>query len=419
MKRNYLKQIIIVLFIIIFIFSFVKYLRRGHIAKYKINNKYIFEIVETRTRNEKKEMDSYYLDIKVNDVSFSYQLFDDFNSKHKIVSNIYYFKDKEYTCIYPVLYENVNVDIKCLKDDIFYYYSNIKGTDEKLDQFASSLKEYDIKKYTNDDSKSTSLANIKIYLNNLASDYNIAITNLKGIYVISSASDNIKIFDKDIYNRPLSVMTSEYYVTADYNEKHQFRNFYLVNLISNKKYTVTADEYISFNSYIQGVVDNCVYIYDIDNEKQYKLSLNNRKISEVRNKQNKVTYYQNNEWTDISVTRANNTTLFTMNINSKDFADYDLVYKYGYELSGYYYLYKKLDNGLYALYRTPLQDIEKIEYLFEVNNIDTVIYLDDYVYFNIDNSIYYYSQKTGLRKIIDYNELKFNENILYGVAKVK
>lgn len=419
MKKNYSKQILIVLFIMVLILCFVKYLKRGHIERYRINNKYDFDIVETRTRNEKNEMDNYYLDIKVNGVKFAYQLFDNFKGKRKIVKNVYYFKDKEYTCIYPVLVDKTKIDIKCLSGELYYYYSSLKGKDQKLDEFANNLKEYNVDDFIDNNKKINNILSMKIRIDNLIDDHNIAITSLKGIYVLGNSSENIKIFEKDIYNRPLSIITDEYYVTADYNEKHQFRKFYVVDLTDNKEYTVEADGYISFNSYIQGVVDEIVYIYDIDNEKQYKLLLDDKKIKEVNNKLNKVTYYQNNDWIDISITKANNGALFEMYIDNKDFVNYDYVYKYGNTLSGYYYLFKKLDNNTYALYRTPVQDIERIEYLVNVNDVASVIYIDDYVYFNLDNSIYYYSQTSGIRKIIDYDELKFNENIKYGAIKVK
>lgn len=419
MKKNYSKQVLIVLFVVIIVLCFVKYLKRGHIARYRINNKYDFDIVETRTRNEKNEIDNYYLDIKVNGINFTYQLFDDYGGKHKIVKNVYYFKDKEYTCIYPVLVDKSKVDIKCLSNDLYYYYSSIRGKDQKLDEFANNLKEYNVDDFVDNDKKVNRILSMKIYINNIISNHNIAITSLKGIYVLGNINEDIKIFEKDIYNRPLSIITDEYYVTADYNEKHQFRKIYLVNLTNNKKYTIESDEYISFNSYIQGVVDNDVYIYDIENEKQYKLSLDSRKINVINNRQNKVIYYQNNEWIDISITKANNITLFKMNIVNNDFGDYDYIYKYGNNLSGYYYLYKKINTNSYALYRTPVQDIKKIEYIVNVNDINNVFYIDDYVYFNIDNSIYYYSQTAGIRKIIDYDELKFNDFIMYRAIKVK
>ena len=133
MKKNYLKNILILLFIIVIVICFIKYLRRGHIAKYKIKNDgYTFEVIETRTRNEKKEMDNYYLEISVNNSVFTYELFDEFDSKHKIINNIYYFRDKNYTCVYPVLYGNYNADIKCLNGSIYYYYHDFYFSSKTL-----------------------------------------------------------------------------------------------------------------------------------------------------------------------------------------------------------------------------------------------------------------------------------------------
>lgn len=418
MKRNYLKNILILVFIIIIVFCFVKYLRRGHIAKYKIKNDgYTFEIVETRTRNEKRETDNYYLEISVNNSIFTYQLFDDFDSKHKIVKNIYYFRDKNYTCVYPVLYGNYNVDIKCLNGSIYYYYHDLVGQDAKLDEFASSLKKYKLSSYQDNETKTKNESNMKIYTNNLVDDHNVALTTLNGIYSINDHKE-VEVFKNDIYNRPISIIANNYYLVADYSQKHQFREFTLINLDGLKKYTITADDYISLNSYIQGVVDGDVYLYDPDNEKQYKINLSKRKIEKLTNKNNKVRFYQDNEWTEISQVKANSVVYFPKNSKMDEFSDYNLVYKYGNKQSGYYYIYEKEDDH-YKVYRSPVQNIHAIEYVFDVKDIDSIIYLDDYVYFVDDNSIYYYNQATGIRKIIEYDELKFNDKIIYGVVKVK
>ena len=418
MKKNYLKNILILVFIIIIAFCFVKYLRRGHIAKYKIRNDgYTFEIVETRTRNEKKETDNYYLEISVNNSLFTYQLFDDFDSKHKIVKNIYYFRDKNYTCVYPVLYGNYNVDIKCLNGSIYYYYHDLVGQDAKLDEFASSLRKYKLSSYQDNETKTKTEANMKIYTNNLVNDHNVALTTLNGIYSINDHKE-VEVFKNDIYNRPISIITNNYYLVADYSQKHQFREFTLINLDGLKEYTITASDYISLNSYIQGVVDGDVYLYDPDNEEQYKINLSKHKIEKLVNKRGKVRFYQDNEWTYISQVKANSVVNFPKNSKMDEFNDYNLVYKYGNKQSGYYYLYEKEDDH-YKVYRSPVQNIHAIEYVFDVKDIDSIIYLDDYVYFVDDNSIYYYNQTTGIRKIIEYDELKFNDKIIYGVVKVK
>ena len=418
MKKNYLKNILILLFIIVIVICFIKYLRRGHIAKYKIKNDgYTFEVIETRTRNEKKEMDNYYLEISVNNSVFTYELFDEFDSKHKIINNIYYFRDKNYTCVYPVLYGNYNADIKCLNGSIYYYYHDLVGVDSKLDEFASSLKKYKLSSYSDIDSKVKNEANIRISTDNLVDNHNIAITTLKGIYSINDHKQ-IKIFENDIYSRPISIIADEYYLVADYTEKHQFRTFTLIDLSNLKKHEIKSSDYISMNSYIQGVVDGYVYLYDPDNEVQYEISLSRRKISKVNNKKNKVDFYQDGSWKEISTVKANNVAYFPKNITVEEFSDYDLVYKYGNKQSGFYYLYEKEDDH-YKVYRSPVQNMHAIEYIFDIKDVDSVVYLDDYVYFINDNSIYYYNQTTGVRKIIEYDELKFNDKLIYGVVKVK
>ena len=90
-----IKYLFAALFIILIISSFFKYLKKGHISKYKIEkNENTFKIKETYTRNEKNETDNYYIEITVDGKKFSYQIFDDFDREHKVVKDIHYYKEK-------------------------------------------------------------------------------------------------------------------------------------------------------------------------------------------------------------------------------------------------------------------------------------------------------------------------------------
>lgn len=416
MKYKVFKFLLVIAFAILIAFSFVKYLKRGHIVKYKIKGEEVFIIKENQTRNEKNELDNYYIEIEVNNNVFAYQLYDEFDSKHKIVEDVKYFKDENYACVYPIFYGNYQADIKCLKDSIYYSYTNLAGQDELLDEFANSLKKYNFNNYKDNSQKKIVKNNIKIYIDNVVLNHNISITSLKGIYILNKDIKNINIFTYDNYSRPLSVYANDYYITADYNEKHQFRNFYLIDLKNSKKTTIKSDKQISFNSYFQGVVDNQVYLYDIDNEKQYKINLQKKQIIEVENKNKKVRYYKDNNWSDISIVKANNHLYFSNYITLEKYKDYDYVYKYGNKLSGYYYLYKYANNH-YEIYRANIQNMDCIEYLFTTNEISSLRFISDYVYFKNNNSIYYYHQTTGIRKVVEFDELQFNDSLKYNIVK--
>ena len=138
------------------------------------------------------------------------------------------------------------------------------------------------------------------------------------------------------------------------------------------------------------------------------------KISEVGNNSKKVKYYDNGEWDKISVKKANDEKKFNTKVEDEAFAKFDYVYLAGGEKSGYYYLYKK-NNNQYEVYRTPVQNKKAITYLFNVKKISDVYYLDDYVYYKSGNKLKYYSNMTGNRTIVEYNEIEFNNSLIFGV----
>ena len=412
MKKLKFKQILIIIFVIFLAVSFFKYIKKGYIVKYKIEkDNHTFNIVEIYTKNQKKETDNLYIEVRINDIKFNYQIYEKF-SKRKVIKDIDYYSDDDYTCIYPTFIDDYSVDIKCYYKGFYYNYLNLKGQSDELDEFASSIKAYDEDKYIDDEEKYELYENIKIYYKNL-NNKAISFTNLNGLYVLDNEHKDIHLFDDDIYARKLSGFSSKYYFTAKYDGQHEFKEFYIVDLKSKKIKTIKNNESISINSYVEGIVDGEVYIYDPDNEKQYKINLNKHKIEEVKNINKKVSYYSGYSWKYISKAKANSEYYFNDGINN-EFEGYDIINKTGNSKSGFYYLFKKTDD-YYRVYRTSVMNKNIIEYLFDVEDPTKVVYLNDTVYFIKDNSIYYYNQAYGIKRIVEYDELKFNENIKYHV----
>ena len=261
MKKKKLKYIVIfAIIIILIIICFSRCSKKGYTIKYKLSNdKYTFNILEMYTKKQKNEMDNYYIEIKVRDEIFNYQIYDKFNNK-KIVKDVYYFKNDEYTCIYPIFANNYKADIKCNYKDYYYNYVDLVGVSDDLDEFASSIDEYDIEDFVDSNDKYEEYKGIKLYKDNMLDNYVLSFTNLKGISVIKDNIKNINIFDSDLYTRKISGYSDKYYFTAKYTGKHNFREIYIYDLTNYKCTTVKSNENISTNSYVQGIVDNKVYI---------------------------------------------------------------------------------------------------------------------------------------------------------------
>ena len=410
--KRYIVFLGVVLIIYIIIALCVHFLSKGYTNKYSINK---YDIEEIYTKDEQDEHDNYYVEITANNVTFNYQFFKEIKDDNKLVKDILFY-DGEYKCLLPVLSDDIKVDFLCYKDSEFYNYQDIKGNDVKLDKFINKVdkKLYDPSIFSDGDKTKTEFDKISYIKDNIPDKYVLSITNLKGVLSINDGKINAyELFDKDVYSRDLSAFVGNYYVSANYSNKQEFSEIYVINLLNGKKKVLKCPDYISFDSYIQGIVSNDIYIYDINNEKQYKINIKDSLVTLVGNEEKGIRYYNGN-WNNISTIKANNRLLFTYN-NIK-INDYYYLYKDGNKLSGfYYYFYKSEDN--YSLYRANIQNKNLRKYLFSVKSPEDVVFVEDYIFYKDDNKIKLYSDYTGNRTLIENSELEYNDNINFNAYK--
>ena len=97
-----------------------------------------------------------------------------------------------------------------------------------------------------------------------------AINSYNGIYTINNHNSkkvyNVKLFKDDIYTRDLSALANKYYITPDYTNEYDFNTLYRVDITNNDVSSFSFDYSISYNSYVQGVVDDKIYLIDVEQE---------------------------------------------------------------------------------------------------------------------------------------------------------
>lgn len=384
-KKYILLIVLVVLIIICNLLLNVKYL----VYNLKYDN-------ETFNIKELYKNGSNYIEIKHDDKIYPIRL----NTKNRrVINKIYYYKDKNLECIFPVI-DNINLDVMCYKEDILYNYFDIKGENKKLDKYIKTIKEYNKDTFLNKEEIKNIKHTITLF-NNEDINKNIAITTYKGLMIDGM---EIELFKNDIYNNKISSFVDNFYLIADYDKEYEFNDFYLVNIKTKSIEKIKTKYDISFDSYIQGIVDNKIYLYDLDNQNQYEIDVN-RKIVKVISSKDKIRYYKSNKWETIS--KPSKELYFDYIPLSKDFIRYDYVL----ESDNYYYLFKK-NNDEYNLYRVDKENINIYKYIGVVPSIDIHIY-DDYLYYISNNKLYYYSDSTSFRTILIDTEFTFNNTIKY------
>jgi hypothetical protein len=398
--------------------------------KFKIDDK-IYNIKEKftnkyRTTNyEKDDLPSYYYEIsleKDTNPLFNFKIVGSYTGVSHFLQNIKVYNDNNMTCIYPIFKDNQNLlDVMCNKDSKQLLYRNIKGENKELDQFVVSLIKdgYNHYSWHNPDLSTTKLDNINIYKYNYFDSLYIALWNYKGIYLINGDnSRNLHLLGRDQYNNNLSALINYYYIIPDYSAGGSSFNRFLRTDLRTGNVSYISISPISFDSFIQGVVENKLYIIDRNNKIQYQFDVENKKLSIIGDTTNQAKYYYNGAWKDKSIFDIiDNTLKFGRDSNiPSSFNQYNayLIDEVMGDSDGCYYLYIK-DNGKTKVYRADKQNPNLLTLLFTTNSISNVKYIDDMVYYIDNDTLYIYSDKTGLRALVKYNELAFNHSNMYDI----
>lgn len=420
MKKTFIFIITLLLIYLALIYGY-RFYGKGHNYEYTINND-DKELIVNETFNNDKKNPNYYITIMYDDVKFGFQTFDNFNNKSKIIKNIYTYSNDKYVCVLPSAINNkVISDILCLNKDnkYFYYYNSLKGMDKELDIFVDNLsKVYNIDNWI-DNSDKYDNSGITVYNDNIKNNQYIMITNYKGLFLINNKKvNNITLFTNDVYQKKLDFVYNNKYVVADYTKKYRFHEFYVIDIQNGNKDKIISNNEISFDSYIQGQIDNKIYMFDKTSKKQFEFNMNDNTIKEIGNESIGIKIYNNEtqKWENIPAMKAcNEEILFILenNVSKDGFVKID---KLGTEQYGYNFYYKKVDDK-YLVYRSNVQDMDSLTYVFTTSNIDNVVYFYDSVYFIDDDYIKNYSDKSGIKKIVSYKELKFNDNLYFSIYK--
>lgn len=380
--RKFFHFLVFLFLIFLFFQCFVIFLSKEHHIKYQIvKGKKNFLIEESYQIVEGK--DRYHFVVNEDYV------FDTFVPLHKIsrlIVDILYYEDNNYTCIYPIFRtKKIKMDVLCKKDSLFSYHT-IKGQNKKLDTFVSSIPHYDARLFE-DNSTQKKNEFVTVYSDNVLENHFIALQNYKGIYHISKKDiiQKNKYYTHDIYEPKISISHDKYFVSALYKGEDTFDELVIIYLDKNvKKVMKVPDTSISSSFHL---INNQIYLEDKSNDTIYLILPSKktyRKVSSIPKTSS--TFFQNKNYDKIE------------------------------ESSYYYYLYKTVGNKI-KVSRVFKENNGIVMDLFTVDSIDKVKYYDEFIYFISDDTLYYYSDSTGLKKLLVYEELHFNKSLSYFVYK--
>lgn len=425
--------IVVVLLFIYVIFQLIySYTVGRHINSYKIreaDEEYqIKEIYTSRHRTPNRsdlDRNNYYYEIGYNDkVLFSFKLIGDFTGVEQYLTKLKVYTKNNVTCIYPIFKDKINSqDVICNDNGKQYLYNTVKGKDLGLDTFVSymiSLGYY----HASWDIPSTETKNVgsvMLYPKNIGDDETFSIWQSNGFYRITNKGENyFPIETSEAQESTLTAMVNQYFVLPDYKGKDKFGRIYVVNLITGSMETMNLGEIMSYNAFVQGVVDNKIYLIDRDNKIQYAIDIYNKETKIVGNASNNAKYFNGKKWSKKPIQEVIDSNLIfkTETIIPDNLTTYKPLYvgEYGGDTDGYYYLYvSEPSSGNINVYRVDKQNTNMLTLIFQVPSINDIKYEFDSIYFVSEKTLYSYRNDFGLRPIINYNEFTSNKNGLYNV----
>jgi len=395
----------LLIFLAIFILEIIVFIfKDNHKVEYKIVNDKTFNVTEVYNKG------NYYFNVNIDNNKFYFDYKNSSYKTKKVLKDVLYYEKKDLKCIFPVLKNEETINIFCLKDDTLYTYDYFK---DDLHEFVDviSSKDYDVKNFS-DDASYKKFDKATVYINNILEDTYIYIWKYNGFYSLNKKETNqVNLFSNDIYSNNLGINVSKYYVIPNYDEKYEYSKFYVINMTNDKikelklkkKKTITNDYYIN------GIVDDKLYIFDVDNSVQYKINPKRLKITEVGNKKDGGLFYDGTSFE---------------NLNIYNFKEEQLIFKENIkipeEIKGYDEIFITGENIYYTLNNDFIyynKTLNKNIYLFNMEDISNITLVDNTLYFIKGDALYYYDIYHGLKKIISYDELLFNKTNRYVVYK--
>ena len=393
--RKQIKLLVLLIFIILLI----PFIRKIFIKEYNIiyekNNFIINEIYKYENKEHKFE-----INIKNKEYEITYLLNEDFNKNNEIIKDIKLYQEKDINCILPIYTKNIENKLYCVKDNkqVSNYYLN-KNKD--YNNILKQVKKYKIKKLESNN-KTTKYKNLKIYKNNLKEEDIFTIWDYKGINIIEKNKNKyVKILDYDLYDEIKTIIYDKYFVLFENSHVDGIENIYYYDFKKDKLKLYNPEIIISKDFYINGVVNNLIYVTDNKAKKEYTINLIKKEIEQI-SKANEYITYKDNKF--ISLTKSDyfmEKQIFSNNkTKNKSISKEDYIK----ENNIYYYIE---DNKFIR----KIED-RNSEILFELENIKDWKIINGKILLISEDILYIYDDNRGLVPIVQSNELNYNyENI--------
>ena len=392
MKINY-KKVIFAIMLLIIGFHIGRFLKKEHNVSYNIDS---YTIKEHFYQNKK-----HWYDFIITKKKHTYiiSLDENLKKKKRVIQKIITYKEKDVVCILPIYTKTKTRNLYCNLDNkqvSLDYLIKTKNGDFKKIQ--SKIKKFKIN-YPQSQEKKKKYRKINVYNSNIDDKDTYVIWDYKGIYLLNSEENQYrKILNKDLYDNVMAELVDHFYILLENRSVKGIQTIYYYDIKKDKIKKWNPAIVLSKDSYINGTEKKFIFITDNKTKKEYMLNINKRQIKELDTGTTSYVTYDNYK---------------EKNLSKSDFFAEKQYFKVS-KIENYYYYQK--DNKIYKY----LESKEKKPILlFELDNIKEWNITKDEIIVLKDDTVYSYTDKNGLRKILENKELNYNYKNIYKVWRNK
>lgn len=389
---------------------FVVFFTNTHEVKYSImgkDNSYM--IYEDFKRVD--DLNYYYFKVKdkAGDL-YNFSFVGDFNKQEEIISDIKFYKKGKTKCILPIYLNKKEGQVSCIYDKQQVSYSYLKQADSSVaSKFLSKIEKdgYNISLTKASDSFED-VDGYKFYKKNIPDDAIFTMWFYKGFYILKDGKVVKKeFFQKDRYENNLARLIDKFYVFVNTDTGgSDYGELYLYDVKDGGKITVSLNNSISSDTYFNGVYDGKIYYTDMKFKTQYSLDLDSQEIEVVGNKKDGFLRVISGKLERVKASEfLENKFYFDKDPFIMDFdfyKKYDVV-DFQEEEDAYYFRSK--DNKFYKVFK---RDINDPILLFKFDGVSEWKVKEGNLMFVSGDSMYYYDELLGIRKILSNKELIYN-----------
>ncbi len=406
----FMKRAISLVMLIACLFLFyqvgVTFLKKSHEVDYTMKNSgYTFQI------HEQFKNKNYYFEITSGQYKFYTSHSDAFTKTKEVIKDIEVKEENNLLCIYPVYKEDTPSAIVCSDGKTNYS----KETAKNYSAYQTLLAFVKEKGFEKDEiyQETEKLDGRITYYPSAIEDEIITVWTYQGIVIVGeNRSDHIDTISFDRYDNTQSELVGKYYVTPIYqdNRLYEYSSLYCTDVTNNTQETIALPIVVSNYSYVNGVVDGKLYLFDKNAKKQIEIDPKKGTARIIGSEEDDGIYY-NGDWSSRNIYDFVQQELY--------FSDFDesiLKSKYSYnsawQSEDSYYFY---DGGnMYQVYKDAL---DTPILLFQQNGIVEVHVEKDTLYYIVGDTLYRYSPYSSTKRVLKYAELPYNYKNMIDIYK--